>query len=642
MIRFLFTLLTFAFSFSALGQLCQGSLGDPLVNITFGTGSNPGAPLAAAATGYQYFANDCPGDGLYAVRNNSSSCFGSTWHSLTSDHTGNGNGYFMLINASLQPSAFYIDTVRGLCGNSQYEFAAWVMNVLRPSSCNNNGNQPNLTFTIERTNGTVLQTYNSGNIAPANSPVWTQYGFFFTTPPAGADIVLRIVNNAPGGCGNDLALDDITFRPCGPQLTPSISGQPTTTSQICTGTARSITLNCTVSPGFVNPDFQWQQRFNNGAWADIPLANGLSYIANFPASSTPGNYEFRLAVAEAGNLGSPQCRISSTPVSIVVNALPVATAANNGPACVNGNVILTASGGISYAWTGPNGYSSTGDVVTITNIQAAQAGTYNVVVTNAAVCSAGSSTNVFVNPAPSANVAATKASICIGDSVQLSASGGTSYEWLPATGLSNNLIANPKASPGSTTKYVVAVSNSLGCKDTAATEVEVFTRAIADAGADKTIVGGGSVTLTASIQGAYQSFVWTPAAAFTLPQTLQPVVTPTADAVYRLTVQSNNGCGSSFDEVAVKLYKGIYIPNAFTPNNDAVNDRWNIPALDAFPDFELFVFNRYGEVVFKSNKTNRPWDGTFKSSPLPTGAYVYFIKLNVNNQQLKGTVMLFR
>jgi len=114
-------------------QLCQGSLGDPIVNNTFGSGSNPGPPLTAATTTYQYVANDCPNDGFYTVRNNTSSCFGNTWHSFTSDHTGDPNGYFMLVNASVQPGAFYLDTVRGLCGNTTYEFAAWIMNLILPS-----------------------------------------------------------------------------------------------------------------------------------------------------------------------------------------------------------------------------------------------------------------------------------------------------------------------------------------------------------------------------------------------------------------------------------------------------------------------------------------------------------------------------
>src|SRR4051812_45523029 len=131
---------------------------------------------------------------------------------------------FMLVNASVQPGVFYLDTVRGLCGNTTYEFAAWIINVLLPTSCGGAGNQPNLTFSIEKTDGTVLQSSNTNNIPPSSPPTWKQYGFFFTTPSAVSDIVLRIVNNAPGGCGNDLALDDITFRPCGPQIMETIDG----------------------------------------------------------------------------------------------------------------------------------------------------------------------------------------------------------------------------------------------------------------------------------------------------------------------------------------------------------------------------------------------------------------------------------
>src|SRR5688572_12429748 len=124
--RIVFLTVLMLIAYVVNGQLCQGSLGDPLVNITFGNGANPGAPLSAAATGYQFVSSDCPNDGFYTVRNNTNSCFGNSWHSLAGDHTGHGSGYFMLVNASIQPSAFYVDTVRGLCGSSTYEFAAWV------------------------------------------------------------------------------------------------------------------------------------------------------------------------------------------------------------------------------------------------------------------------------------------------------------------------------------------------------------------------------------------------------------------------------------------------------------------------------------------------------------------------------------
>ena len=638
--RYVFVVLFSLFCSSVFAQLCQGSLGDPIVNISFGSGTNPGAPLAAAATGYKFVSSDCPGDGFYTVRNNTIACSGNTWYSLTSDHTANGNGYFMLVNASIQPSAFYVDTVRGLCGNSTYEFAAWIMNVILPFACNANSNQPNLSFTIEKTDGTILQSYNSGNIPPTASPLWKQYGFFFTSPPAGSDIVLRIINNAPGGCGNDLALDDITFRPCGPQLTPSITGQTTNITNICQGTARTFNFTSIISAGFTNPIFQWQQRFNNNAWADITGANSTTLTRNFIATNALGNYDYRISVAEAGNLGSAQCRISSVPLTVIINATQVVTANNSGPVCEGSLVTLSATGGIKYVWTGPNAYTSSGVNINIPTVSLAAAGNYIVTVSDALSCSSVANSTLIVNPVPVASVPFTDTAVCIGNNVQLSSSGGNKYQWLPAADLSDAGIFNPVASPTSATKYNVAIFNTFNCSDTAFINVKVYNKAIANAGPDKTIVGGGSIQLTGSISGSYFSFNWNPVTGLSNAQTLQPIAKPAADAQYILTAVSNNDCGISTDTMFVKLYKGIFIPNAFTPNGDGTNDYWNIPSLDAYPNFELFVFNRYGQLVYKNSRTRQPWDGRYKQNTLPTGAYSYILKLNAGINLLKGTVMI--
>jgi hypothetical protein len=92
-----------------------------------------------------------------------------------------------------------------------------------PTSCNSNPILPKLVFNIETTTGTVLGTYSTGNIASPGTPTWKQYGLFFTTPLNTNTVIIRITNTAPGGCGNDLALDDITFRPCGPTVTAAVS-----------------------------------------------------------------------------------------------------------------------------------------------------------------------------------------------------------------------------------------------------------------------------------------------------------------------------------------------------------------------------------------------------------------------------------
>ncbi|MBC7947284.1 MAG: gliding motility-associated C-terminal domain-containing protein [Chitinophagaceae bacterium] len=623
-------------------QLCQGSLGDPLVNITFGSGSNPGPALTAATTSYQYISGDCPNDGAYTVRSNTVSCFGNTWHTLNTDHTGDPNGYFMLVNASFQASAFYIDTVKGLCGGTTYEFAAWIINVLRPSSCNNAGIQPNLTFTLERTDGTVLRTYNTNNIPSLASPAWQQFGFFFTTPTNVSDVVLRIFNNSLGGCGNDLALDDITFRPCGPRLTPAIAGNTSTDLTVCEDTARSFTFDAVVSAGFNNPLYQWQQSINGGLWTDIPGATNTSWTQSLSASTAPGIYSYRLSAAEAGNMAASKCRVVSQPLTITIAANPQTTITSNAPLCENNTLTLSATGGTEYQWTGVNNFVATGPSVSINNAQPAQSGKYYLNVTNTAGCSHADSTTVVVNAGPVATISFTDARICEGETVALSAGGGGNYQWIPSTGLSSSQSATPSASPLDTTLYKVVVINPDGCTDTASVIINVIEAPRANAGPDQMIIKGNSVQLPANVSGQNISFVWSPTVFMDDPQLMQPTVTPPADTSYTLTVTSNEGCGSATDDVKVYVYKDIYIPTAFSPNGNGLNDTWFIPALSAYSDYSVRVYNRYGQILFQSTNANKAWDGRFNGVPQPSGVYVYVIDLRQSGKILKGTLAIIR
>lgn len=626
----------------ASAQLCQGSLGDPIVNITFGAGANPGAALNAAGTGYTYSSTDCPLDGSYTVRNNSSGCFGGTWHNIGGDHTGNANGYFMLVNASIQPSAFYIDTVRDLCANTTYEFAAWILNVTNQQSCNGAAIQPNLTFRIERTDGTLLQFYNTNNIPVSVSPEWKQFGFFFTTPVGIPDVVIRIINNAGGGCGNDLALDDITFRPCGPLIVSSIASQTTNTVSLCEGTQQSYTFSCTVSGGFINPSYQWQEKINNGSWIDIPGETNIAFNKNFSAATATGTYAYRLAVAENGNMNSLQCRITSSPLTVNVIANPVTSTSNNSPLCRGEQAVLTASGGVTYQWNGPNGFTASGSPLEINNIQFSQEGKYYVLVKNAQGCSHFDSTSITLKPSPVAVTDFTDGKICSGDSITLFLSGGDTFEWIPTTGLSSANIPSPHASPQSSTQYAGVVSNSVNCTDTAHIHITVLERPNADAGPDKYTIINRPVELDATAMGDEINYSWNVSPYLNDNSLLQPLANPPGNEEFIFSVQSLNGCGNSADTMKVFVYNDVYIPNCFTPNGDAINDTWNIPSLNAFKNFELTVLNRYGEKVFYTKNENKPWDGNFKGKPLPVGAYVYFLDLKTRVAPLKGTVMIIR
>lgn len=152
----------------------------------------------------------------------------------------------MLINATNAPSVFYIETITGLCGNTTYEFGAWVANVLKPSSCGGNGTKPNLTFTIETIDGTILETYRTGNINESTVLTFNQFGFLFKPPINTNSIVLKITSNAGAGCGNDLAIDDITFRPCGPTMSANIDGVSTFNKSVCFNEQNAMLLNMTV------------------------------------------------------------------------------------------------------------------------------------------------------------------------------------------------------------------------------------------------------------------------------------------------------------------------------------------------------------------------------------------------------------
>ena len=161
----------------AQAQLCSGSLGDPVVNITFGAGHGPGPALAAVTTSYGYVADPCPVNGYYALLNSGIECnYG--WHVLQRDHTGDVNGYCMLADASFETGDFYVDTVRSLCSGTTYEFAAWMLNMKYVLQ----GTRPNITFSIETETGQVLQRYNSGDLPVEPTVQWKQYGFYFTTP----------------------------------------------------------------------------------------------------------------------------------------------------------------------------------------------------------------------------------------------------------------------------------------------------------------------------------------------------------------------------------------------------------------------------------------------------------------------------
>ena len=631
---FLYLLFLLIFSSELSAQLCEGSLGDPVVNITFGSGNNPG-PSIGSSTNYSYVADGCPNDGTYTVSNSvSSSCFASSWHG-SHDHTGDPNGYMMVVNASYTPGDFFVKKLDGLCPNTTYEFAAWIYNLLESSACAGSGIKPNITFKIETPDGQVLQTYSTGDI-PMDLG-WKQYGFFFSTTTAINSVVLRMTNNAPGGCGNDILLDDITFRACGPLVSADINGSLDSVD-VCTGDKSIFTIKADVSSGYSDPVFQWQESSDGGlTFTNIMGATNLLYER--PATDSTGKFLYRLAVSQKQNTDISSCSIYSNLVSVSVNKYPVINAVTKGH-CVGDSLFLIANDASQFLWTGPSGFSSNEQNPLIVNTTASNNGNYYVTGISSKGCSSKDSTEVLLVTRPQVTTSDNQ-EICEGNSVQLKSNGKniTSYQWSPSTNLNNSQIANPMASPSQTTLYTLQVAN-VDCFVYDSVLVTVNINPTANAGPDKVIIKDQSATLEGTAGGTDVKYLWTPGNNISGNTTLTPVVNPVSSQVYVLNVFSDKGCETARDTTTVKVYQQLFVPDAFTPNGDGINDTWYIETLKAYPGAEVKVFNRLGQKVFDNNGQNISWDGTFKGKRQTTGTYVYIIDLKNNGRIIKGKVIL--
>ncbi|HYC27260.1 MAG TPA: gliding motility-associated C-terminal domain-containing protein, partial [Chitinophagaceae bacterium] len=155
------------------------------------------------------------------------------------------------------------------------------------------------------------------------------------------------------------------------------------------------------------------------------------------------------------------------------------------------------------------------------------------------------------------------------------------------------------------------------------------------------VLEGGFITLVPKVTGNNLSFLWTPSIGLDNAASATPKVAPVNDQEYLLTVTSGEGC-VAYDRVIVKLLKQIKVPNAFSPNNDGINDKWQILYLESYPGCQVEVFNRYGQAVYRSTGYTTPWDGTYKGSPLPVGTYYWIINPKNGRQPITGSVTIIR
>jgi gliding motility-associated-like protein len=347
------------------------------------------------------------------------------------------------------------------------------------------------------------------------------------------------------------------------------------------------------------------------------------------------------------------CTSTNGSTTVTVNARPLISGAltSNSPLCDFDDLTITAPviAGVTYAWTGPNGYASTNqDVNIIAVTEADHQGFYTLVVTdNTNGCaSLPLAELVMITSLPDAGMATNNGPACIGANIQLEVQDvfGATYAWTGPNAFSSTL-RNPLVAPADTGTYTVVVTVN-NCSSTYETFVDVHPAPVLILMNDTTVAIGQSIQLWAS---GGLSYVWSPAtnldnAAIATPTFMSSVA---GTYTYNVITYNNFGCPDT-DRIVVTVdpdLEPLYnIVNLFTPNGDGVNDYWTVDFLmdPATGPYTLQIMSRGGMEVLNTQNYQNDWYGTMNGSDLPDGTYWFIIRLETNDKTIKGPVTIKR
>lgn len=619
---------------------CNGELGAPILNLTFGQGNANQTwygPLSAYAPGLStntIFQNSGP---LPAANTSglvtTTSAFGSApnWTNTT-DHTGNTNGLLLGINMPDNIDDTVVEyLMTGLCPNTTLEFSIWLLNLMSPNHPLVVGNSPliqypNLVMRILDTSNTQLVQYTTGNVA--TDGVWHQYAFLFSNGN-NTDLRLQLINNTAGSdLGNDVALDDITLRPCVPQanLTPQVD------TILCQSSMLTFTANITTGV-YTPPNYQWQystDQGNNWINSGPPSANP-SFNFNFSTLNAPAEYWIRYLVAPA-NIGvTANCHaISDTSIVRIDTIMHNFLSPHDTTICSNLslNIDLSSTNASGYYW-------NTGDISAAINVNTA--GTYWATITSLYGCKASDTINIKTKQLTAPDLG-NDTSFCEGSTYTLDISGLNADHYLWNTTETDSVIHIHISG----TYWVQAYFEDCISSDTVRVNFNPYPEV--DLGADSTICEGATVELSPSAHDVNVTYLWNTGAT-------TPGIIVVDSGLYWLSVTGFPDCVKS-DSVHIGMQKCIcdfLIPNAFSPNGDRLNDVFfPIPLYPGCPisEYAVHIFNRWGQEVFYSLDPHEGWDGTINHKNADLGTYFYYIRyvktLTQKAKTYKGDLILIR
>jgi gliding motility-associated-like protein len=323
---------------------------------------------------------------------------------------------------------------------------------------------------------------------------------------------------------------------------------------------------------------------------------------------------------------------ASDSVKVTVNLKPIVDAGAPKTICIGDSVKLLATGGDMYLW-------SNGATIDSTMVSPLVNTMYYVTVTNESGCWNIDSVGVSVNPLPVLSVSPSNPYICADSTIDLFATGAAAYTWSPINGLLSPYGPSVKASPILNTTYTVTGISYNGCISTESVEVRVLPTPIVQL-ADTGFVCMGDEFMLSGGYNDSTTCIWSTGETSNNISVSEP-------GLYWIAV-SNKGC-TVYDTTYIFTCTDIWIPSAFAPNPNGINDYFIAKASTELKDFSMTIYDRWGRLMFKSQDINEGWDGTNKGQNCPSGVYTYIVSWegvgydsHLRRNLKKGSLMLLR
>ncbi len=449
-----------------------------------------------------------------------------------------------------------------------------------------------------------------------------------------------------GNCGSVIS-NVITVTVATPEVVTASINDP---GQVCSGSAAFNFVANSSTTGTGTLSYKWY--LGSGS---TPVSNASSYLYNPVSGDNGKTVKVVVSTSNACNAGDA---ISNTVTLNIVDAEPAAVSidVNPNPNCegmlTTFNVTSSSGTGSSpaYKWYVNNPNVSVGTGTTFSSSTLITDDQVWVGMTSNLACVTGpnfvESAKITMNikPIPNPVINEGDQTICSPNTVTFTASGsaGTTYQWMR----DGNVIlgaTNPSYTATESGLYTVIEDNGACSQTSAGRKLTVIQTPVAYAGEDIYIKDGEPGRLLGAGGALYS---WSPATGLSDAYVSTPTFIADQTIVYTLTVADATNMCKSQDSVKVYVERPIRIPNAITVNGDGNNDTWEIGNIESFPNAEFLIYNRWGNLVWKSTGYLKNWDGTNyrNGEVLPDGTYFYVINLNsqIYKESYSGYVQVIK